>query len=237
MKPFELATRRLPKTADKAEIKWSSSEGPRREGRTIILRLDEGMEFLPILDGKQFVCCYPSPRYSNSPSTWFGGTDENPFLTPLDTTDEEIRKGITALLNKGKVDTFFESLRPRRLVELEDRDEIGFRARRQGDIFALPIGWSWTELDKMADLLGLALDNEINDETNSEKSVFDTRHTIKGRITQVSIALNHSYSDSRKIETTLATGILEAPDHTPLKLTTVHALFQTHGLFDPKKAD
>lgn len=230
MNLFEIAVRDLPKTADKAEIRWSTSEGPRREGKEIVLRLADNMHFMPVLSGKQFICGYPGDS-----AWWFGGTDENPFLTRLDHNNEDVQEGIQEIADNRGEERFFQSLRPEGLDELESLFEN--RAHRQGDIFALETAWNRIEFEKMSKLIGLEF--EIYRESIEEERIFETRHTVSGFVVQTYLLRSRRYYNSRDegTRTTLAEGILRAPDHEFLKLNKVHALFQASGLFDPRKAD
>ncbi len=231
MNPFEMAVKCLPSQADKAEIKWSAVEGPRRKGNEIVLRLVDQMMFVPILEDKQFICCYPKDHssYRTQPEIWFGGTDENPFLVRLG-ANQDVIVGVNTILKGEGVEPFFEALKPTRLSDVERL--FGTKAKRQGDIFALPTRWSWTEFEKMSVLLGLFLKGAKD---RDEWSLFQTRYSIKGRIVEVELRPERYGND--RIETTLATGMLEAPDHQPLELEKIHVLFQSAGLYSPQDAD
>lgn len=238
MKPFEVAITHLPFRAGKAQIRWSSSEGPRREEKEIVLPLVNAMDFIPLQDGLQFVCRFPgSSRYGGQ--VWFGGTDENPFLVRLQ--ESEGLKRILARVEKGEEAPFYEALKPPKMKKLASYLEE--EPHRQGDIFALPIDYSWQEIAKMQWLFEIpmrVIDPEQSD--NKEIPLFGTRHTLIGKLTTVGLPREVSNSNSyrsivQEDVATIASGVITAPDHRPLELDGIHALFQSEMLYQPQHAD
>lgn len=229
MDPFSQAVQHLPRQAGEAVIRWSSAEGPVRKGPEIVLPLLEGISFIPLQDGQQFLYVYgpKAVNYARVSGCWFGGTDENPFLVRLNDGDY-LRQSIRAIEKEGE-SVFYEALRPEDLGGLEKFTQT--TAKRQGDIFALPISPSWSSLQKEMERCSAMFGAQIvvvKSEKKVECPVFGTRHILKGTCAEVR-------ADS--IVRTFATGALEAPDHSPLGLDNVHALFQSAGLYRPEQAD
>lgn len=231
IRPFQIATQHLPQQAGKATIRWSTSEeGPRRKGSEIVLPLTETAEFLPLKKGVQFLYREePGHRFH------FGGTDENPFLAELDGT---VVEAVSAIGKKGE-DVFYDFLKPDRVKFLEE--VTGEPAPRQGDIFAPRIGWGWKDIRAFASVTGLLLHGD--EEKKGEVRVFGTRHVLKGRCLQAEVyelkwGWDRTLAGIKKITQTLfATGVLEAPDHSPIQLEGIHVLHQVEVLYRPREAD
>lgn len=165
---------------------------------------------------------------------FFGGTDENPFLVEL---DRSVMSVVQRIPECGE-DTFYQSLKPQRVKQLEGR--LGVPAKRQGDIFAVPVGWTWEQLRTLAHLIDLTV---IGGDGTKEETmqVFDTRHVLKGRwLEMVTYRVKYQveYQRVEGTTTTLFTeGTLEAPDHSPLVLDGVYVLVQADFLARPREAD
>ena len=229
MRLFETLEKHLPQQAGKATIQWTTRSNPKREGAVITLPLEDNGEFIPLMDGEQFL--YIRRQYGDRDQVLFGGTDENPFLAEL---DPGAKKVALAIPERGE-STFYNYLKPESVKRLERL--FGGTALRQGDIFAVLIGWNWKMLRGLADHIGLATEG---DETKAgEMRIFDTRHVLHGQwLTTVTFWKERWGSKvEREQRSLLATGVIEAPDHAPLVLKVVHALVQVEVLARPKEAD
>ena len=214
MKLFELHT--LPKTAGLAELEPGKNWQPVRDGKKINIPFFPEVEFFVLKDGDQFLL-----RFScdNRYQYFFGGTDEQPFLVQL--RDEPFFAFV-----RGGEQGFFEALKPPMIRELEKIYQT--TAKRQGDIFAMPIPYTWQELqDAIFVSCGRKLEIEGGPK-NMGSDVFHTRHNLKGKV--IKYGLEHEIR-------MFGEGVLEAPDHAPVKLEGVHLLGQATGLFDPPRAD
>lgn len=213
MRLYEM--KRLPELAGSASLEFSQKYGmPLRKDSTIYLPKDDNVEFFPLLSGKQFILWVSG---HNESGCFFGGTDEQPFLVRL-------KQEYLAYFARNGEKGFLESLKPRLIYRAEHIFKMS--AIRQGDIFAVPLPYSWKELDKMQEL---CFDIGINPKSVKNVSLFGTRHTITGAIcTGTLMGMN---------ELSLGEGILSAPDHAPRELKGPHLLAQADGLYSPRNAD
>lgn len=209
----------LPQAAGKALIFFTDPRNPpKREKERITLPFSTDNEFFFIQEGDQFLFRIP---YGG---IWFGGTDENPFLVRIDGDALEAfkRDGATG---------FYDFLKPAVVKKYEG--VLTVSAKRQGDIFALPLPYyNWDGLrDPIFGILGLEV-KPTTQALNKEKelSVFGTRHFLRrGHYFEV--------NKGGPAPMLLADGLLAAPDHTPLELNGLHLLVQAAGLYNPAEAD
>jgi len=212
---------RRPKRAGKAFLEYvDRCERPFRKGDTIVLPARGDLQLYRLQPGwNQFIV-----RFDYS-TVWFGGTDENPFLVRIS------ERPFNSYCDKGPVG-FYESLIPALPVNTY---------KRQGDIFACPIPFTWEEIIKAYRFLhGWNVDTVRAKAGENGGGLFGTRHHLKGltlpqtvRIPETSIV---SYGPDPQW-LILAEGKVVAPDHTDMKLEGVHALAQTRHLHDPRIAD
>ncbi|MBI4022697.1 hypothetical protein HY375_00835 [Candidatus Berkelbacteria bacterium] len=228
MRLFELG--KLPTRAEKATIEWASSKDhhePTRVEHTIVLPRRTDAEFFPLLEGRRFVYTYEGEEHQvwekgssvrrRERFVWFGGTDEQPFLTRL--TDDPL----TSLFKKGQ-DEFFWQLRPELVDVAEER---GFSWRRQGDIFLIDLGFSWQEWERVSRLSS----KQPVVELDKDVSINGTRHTLR----QGGKVMNHVQIFGATYW--VGSGTLEAPDHASIVLERPHLPVQARCHFDPKNAD
>lgn len=211
MRFYEMS--RLPRSAGLAVLEYEECEGranPFRSGRHLHLPGCPDAEFFPLRGGEQFLLRHWRGGESE-PQIWFGGTDEQPFL---------VRLGSAAFspFMRGGEDGFFAGLRPAVVNEFEV--QLRLPTRRQGDIFALPLPYKWREIVR-----GMGRGVATEPETYTGP-VFGTRHMITS---PRALQLNPTQM--------IAEGLLEAPDHGPLRLDVPHLLSQTAHLHDPQRAD
>ena len=202
----------LPRQADKARLDWDKGLSfPQRDRSRIGLPFMEGVRYFPLLDGKQFIV-----QTSEHGRTWFGGTDEEPFLVEMNSAvaDHFVK-------SRGSVSALYEHLVPEPVLSLAK--EVGTPYRRQGDIFAARFSAESQSEDRLASLLGGQVQSR-------DLQIFGTRHTGKGRY----IVLNPGMQ-SQKI---LFRGVVEAPDHAPMNLSNgLYLLGQTRFIVNPVNAD
>lgn len=212
MRLFEMASR--PTEAGLAKLRFSSMEGggrslPLRERADIFLPDDPDLEFFPIKGGAQFLLS----RRGGRGGYWFGGTDENPFLVELQA------KLFLSFVTCGE-EGFYADLKPQVVTRLEQ--ELRVSARRQGDIFAVPVPLSLETLRQASIILSR---EELQLESVESLHVFGTRHELTG------------LSYDLDVGSILGEGVLRAPDHSPLELKGVHLIAQAEGLLHPERAD
>ncbi len=209
---------RRPTRAGKARIEYASRDTyPERRGDTIVLPSCGDLELYRLQPGwNQFIV---RQGYN---TTWFGGTDENPFLVHISDTPYRA-------YCKGGPEGFYRSLVP---------DLPGPAYRRQGDIFASSIPFSWEEVLRALKLI-LGWNSEVVESCPDERGggLFGTRHHLKGVQLRSSVRLPVEGSGRTDTFFILAEGTVVAPDHTDMKLEGVYALAQTRHLQDPRIAD
>ena len=212
---------RRPKKARKATLEYDpKASQPFRKEDVIVLPDRGDLQLYRLQTGwNQFIA-----RFDFS-TVWFGGTDENPFLVRIDDGpfDGFCRRG---------PEGFYSSLLPR----LPSKTY-----RRQGDIFASPIPFTWEEIRKMYHYIhGWDVEILESDSKGDNSRLFGTRHRLNGTQMGTTVMLPEEYSGSfgpRQAYFVLAEGTVVAPDHTDMKLEGIHALTQTLHLHDPRTAD
>jgi|SRR3989338_2935695 len=221
MKLFEI--RNVPKTAGVAKLDFGkrNTNGripPFRAGTVIVLPDNPELELFSLKEGEQFLLRNTvSGSYTKETQFWFGGTDESPFLVRL------LEQPFNAFQKEG-ADSFFKALKPGIVIQLEERFHVS--ARRQGDIFAVPVPKTWEEI---RDASSLCLDIRQDPSNVKLSPVFGTRHKFTG-LKAEKVRLFGG-------EHTLVEGVLEAPDHSPVRLERVHLIVQARNLYEPSEAD
>jgi len=173
-------------------------------------------EVYPIQDGEQFLL-------AEQERTFFGGTDEQPFVVELE--PEHLER-----FRSGGETAFYSGLRPPNLVKYESL--LGTKAVRQGDIWALSFGVSWEELKLNWDRSSGC--RQTLGVVESSTKVFRTRHTLVGRRAsrRTRVLTKTGFIGLRGIT---GDGVLSAPDHADLHLEGPHLLMQTPGILDPNR--
>lgn len=236
----------LPERAGKAVLWYSEMEGvPRRDKSVITLPKIASAEFFNLKDGEQFLFHIPT----NRDGVWFGGTDENPFLSHLQ--DMPFR----AFCERGE-NGFYDSLRPPVIGKLEKAMDV--KAKRQGDFFFIPIAHPFLNLLKVTLEACGTFGVEIVEEKNAP--ILGTRHILSGLqqhfrarklndgemeeyqrfkngktwYSSASISLDDSHWTT--VDLNIGEGSVKAPDHSSLELKTPHIIFQAQGFFDEQAA-
>lgn len=219
MRIFEMRNT-VPKKAGLANLQFgytgSAHTPPFRDNANIVLPDNPEAEFFPLMNGEQFLFRLVG-RVGSETQYWFGGTDECPFLVRL-------QDGPFYAFQRGGDGSFYAALKPEVITKFEQAFRVP--AKRQGDIFAVPVPQTWDEFQRTS-LLFLG----VKQEPQSVKSqpMFQTRHKLSGL-----------YAEGAQIfgeRRTLGEGVLEAPDHSPLKLEQVHLIVQARNLHEPRLAD
>ncbi len=209
---------RRPKKAGKAFLEYEDRyERPYRKDDIIVLPNRGDLQLYRLQPRwNQFIA-----RFDRS-TVWFGGTDENPFLVRIDDHpfSEYCSYGPTG---------FYESLIPAL---------PSTTYKRQGDVFASPIPFTWEEIVKaLKYILGRSADVVTSGPDERNGGLFGTRHHLNGLELKGTICLPVEESVGRDSWFVLAEGTIVAPDHTDMELKGVHALVQTRHLHDPRIAD
>lgn len=229
--------KRLPEKAGKARLHFIKfgpgktphepphefQEFPKRDDKEILLAEDPNIEFFRLSHGQQFLLQIPAYLPTSASRTWFGGTDENPFLVPL------VNHAFNIFEQEGE-EAFYEALKPEVITAVERRFNVV--SQRQGDIWAAPVPYSW---EKMKFIRFLCFGEAPEPREVLAEHLFGTRHVLTGLITRPRFAPIDL--DTHYVWPNFGEGTIEAPDHTPLKLEGVHVLTQTKLLHNPEKAD
>jgi hypothetical protein len=184
-----------------------------RKDKEILLTHDAEARFYPLKKGSQFLytCGDGTARF-----LYFGGMDESPFLVELDlAVFEHLLDGEEA---------FFDSLKPAWIRNAER--ETKRKALRQGDFFA------WTSSKDMSTFLRTHMQrgNRAEVQIVEKMQLRETRHRFSGLYFNVRNNDGHFLSAGGE-------GVIEAPDHAPLKLEGPHIIMQALHLVKPKEAD
>jgi len=217
MKLFEM--KELPQKAGMTLLEFQACGLPCRRGNTITLPNNPEHEFFPLKQGEQFLFRLNRTDYNGKTKYdyLFGGTEHASFLVSL--TPEPFEA-----FQRGGEAAFFNSLKPEVIKKCEEL--FGGNCLRQGDIFAVPLPYTWDELNKMSRLSSGKI---CQDSQTTNEKLFGTRHVFVGICARFSV-LGKSHF--------IGTGTLTAPDHPPLVLNNGIFLFaQTYGLCDSTNAD
>lgn len=216
MKLFEMTQR--PQKAGAALLQFRRGASPKREGDTIILPDDPELEFFSLKDGQQFLLRVYEAMFAGGRVTgcWFGGTEHQPFVVKI--TDV----AFAAFRIDGE-DGFFDYLKPAAVKQCEELFTV--KTKRQGDLFAVPIPYSWDQLNQALALChgtGLGTDGQPPKDV-TDSPLINTRHKLTGRRVFARVFGNNS--------TIIGTGIITAPDHPTLELgQQLHLIVQANGL-------
>lgn len=212
--------KRLPKKAGRATLVFIDVNQPNRIQDRILLPKNPEAEFFLLQRRRQFLY----REYSQSSlGIWFGGTDENPFLVQVG------KEAFNAFKIRGEKG-FYEALKPEVIKAIEKR--FNLTSNRQGDIWAAPLpSYSWHKVNFIALLCS---GEPTEPQSIKSESIFGTRHRLTGLYVDPVDKLLRLEEFPIPV---FAEGIIEAPDHTPMKLEGVHVLAQTEYLVNPASAD
>ncbi len=186
---------------------------PTKNGSLLILPKDEKLDFYPLMKGEQFLVGVQG-------RTYFGGTDEKPFLAEIDSNAIEVFK-------EAGEEAFYEALKPFQIIELE-KEHGKQHTRRQGDFYVYPCFEAADTQSFMEEKSKLF--SQINFRWLTDKSAGETRHHFTGH----AMTVNKKFGEGEKAvfskEYELIKGVLNAPDHRPLELLTWHYIFQSPSM-------
>lgn len=179
-------------------------------------KTNTNMRVYSLLDGTQFLALIGAGL---QPVTYFGGTDETPFLVRLDST-----YGST-FLRSGE-EGFYAGLVPSRIRQLE-RLFGPSTVTRQGDLWAYDLGMSWEALARHHCQV-----SNMHFATNTNRmTLFATRHTLSGgRAVSHRVVLAAGEKPLRLNKSSVGDGTLTAPDHESVTLRGPHAFARTPGI-------
>jgi hypothetical protein len=194
---------------------------PFLEMNDIHIPLRPSVEFFWLHGRTQFLLYIPRSalgRQSHQESgVWFGGIDENVFLTKMDSR-------ILRIFRKGGVEAFYKALEPEIIKKLKSLFVV--QSKRQGDIHAASVRVTWNQLSFHRNLGQPPLPNPIR---TNRMPIFRTSHKLTGSYWE-----RLCDSNSRPVPylpIIFASGTVESPDHRPMKLgKTVHVLARTQYL-------
>ena len=228
MKVYSKSSSRLPDRAGKAELKYKDIARPIRRNDIITLP-SRGWE-LYWLKIDQFLCVSKKKEvvgYSSKEArkTWFGGTDEQPFLVEMEELVWTNGGEWVSWLDVWKQELFYDCIKPPIITHYEKT--YGLKTKRQGDIFTVPLPeQNWNKLLDL--MMSMSVDDEIYPEdSRGRKTVFGTRHVLHG----------YEIIQNSTTNAFVGKGLLEAPDHKELNLKETCLFAQTRFLNNPKKAD
>jgi hypothetical protein len=210
----------LPKRVGDAEIHLAPGnafawEAPAfRKEKEIILSEEGSPRFYQLKNGEQFL--YTSEDRGGNRHLYFGGMDESPFLVEL-----EMRALEHAIEGER---AFFEGLKPSWIRQVEQK--MKRRTKRQGDFFAFSVSKNMVAFINEYVRHG----TRVQMDTAEKSPVEGTRHRFSGLRYFILNRDGH-------VQFSGGEGLLEAPDHAPLKLDGPHIIMQALHLVRPKEAD
>jgi len=230
MKVHSQKTGNLPDRAGLAQIRYEDIKQPKRKNENITLP-SRGWD-LYWLSSDQFLCSKVKAVLGGyqekleKRQTWFGGTDENPFLVQLaEFSGKEGYDDEKSWLDVWKQEVFYTSIKPDIITQFENIYGKK-RTKRQGDIFAYPLPeQDWDKITCLMKCMKFDIDvmmNWVSDHHN--KQLYGTRHILYGDFMEGGVNI-------------IGKGKIIAPDHKPLVLTEICVLAQTKYLHSPTKAD
>lgn len=191
-------------------IQNGESSTPRREENTIVLPPTEEIDaFSLIAKGKKFLLDCDAGYF-------FGGKDEAPFVVQIES------EAYSEFRQNGE-EAFFDYLKPELIKLIET--VFKRKAKRQGEIWAVPLGQLGTE-QASALIKAFSGGEEEMVEVEGFIVVFDTGHCLTGKRYD---SADYSYND-RTVAGLIAEGTLTAPDHKPLELKGPHLLLLNCGM-------
>lgn len=200
-----------------AEVEFETSAEPVRRDNVLALPFAfSDVQMHTLLGGEQFLL-------TTAGRTFFGGTDEQPFLV-------ELRPFHRERFERDGEEAFYQGLMPARMRRYEA--SIGTQAVRQGDIYALPLGTSWEALEHyFIRSTSYRMSLDVREGTHV---VDRTRHTLEGRWTtrRVRLPRDRGYTS---LQGFTAEGVLHAPDHDDVALDGPHLLMRTQGIIEPRR--
>jgi hypothetical protein len=222
-----MAGSNLPTRAGTAQLLWQEKvpvgqRFPYREGQDIFLPLHPKNEHFLLEGGRKILLL--TQMNGEKGLCFFAGQDEKGLFL------NQLEKGAFQAYLAGGENALNNFLKPRHIRHFESR--FGVQARRQGDVLHVEVAASIEGALAARSTEGWL---EIFPEKDAYRGVSglrvsQSRHFLTGCIWKVRL-LNFPGVF------TLASGVLEAPDHEPRTLSGVHILGETKGRIRPSKND
>jgi hypothetical protein len=147
---------------------------------------------------------------------WFIGIDDSPFVTEI--TEEAFLE-----FNRKGVAAFYSRLKPDLIKKFERKTKT--KAKRQGDLWAVKLPFFKEDFRTCTDIMDLLYGAREVAWLETRRTVFETRHSICGRVFDTPVeAIDVDY------QVLVCEGTLNAPDHPPLVLKGAHLVMQSNGL-------
>jgi len=232
VKTYYQQTGNLPSIAGLAKLKYEDVKTPKREGDVITLPETGWGLYQLAPDFSQFLVLKDiTDEHTTHRKSWFGGTDEQPFLVELKSSPTVGKAGrdITQdWLDVWKNGTVEECLKPT-LIRKFEKAYGSEKTKRQGDMFCYPMPEQ--DWEKLLCLINASNNGEWN--WGPQKTyypngtpLYDTRHILFGKYAH--------YATGKSV---IGKGTIKAPDHNDLVLEEIHVIIQTANLNKPKEAD
>lgn len=226
----------LPEMAGLAKLVYGDVKQPSRKGETITLPSEGWAIYQLNNDFSQFIAMKVEAEkhdFRDTPprKTWFGGTDERPFLVEMGLTSKS-----GDWVEVWRKDSFYETIKPEIIQKFEKyygREKL----LRQGDMFCYPMPiQEWGKLLCVLETVrtlhfmryGSGNPPEKSDPypttIHDPESLYGTRHEFCGELA--------TWGDFL-----IGKGTLKAPDHKDLVLKDICVIAQTANLANAKKAD
>jgi hypothetical protein len=213
----------LPESAGVALLKWQRGDfPPRMTGHIITLPKDNLIELHALKSGEQYL-----GRFRGESKYLFFGTDEGSFVT-------ELNHAAFRSFQEGGENAFFSSLMPDIVKDYVALGKIAYQ--RQGEFWTCEIASSWNEV--LSPLTLITRTSPLGNPQNARNlQLLGSRHLLTGkimyfqRIRQVMQRSGKATKHTVKADNfVLISGIVEAPDHTPLVLPGVNVLAENMNL-------
>jgi hypothetical protein len=178
---------------------------PRRVGANreeLEFPIRDGMQMHLLADGVQMLVFYPVFGWQQEPAVFFAGMDESPFLTRL------VSRAHRVLEEEGEK-PFYDALQPASIKRAKKKFPDAL-ARRQGDIWGIPVPFSWYVLTPRGANERAQWLEHLSPST--PKSVLRTNHRIQGKYGP----LRRKWVGDLLFEKVgVGEGVITAPDHAP----------------------
>ncbi len=210
----------LPDRAGQVHLIYKDTLHPLRKNEIIQIPKDNYVLYI-LPDTSQFLLASEGKGHR----TWFGGTDESPFLVELQDSDYGEKSYFVSMWEKG---IFYEELKPS-VIKYYEKKYGQEKTRRQGDFFIYPLPGTknnWEQIIDWAQAFGKDVDVFTASKGGQGLPINGSRHTFFGE---------HLRGSSGGV--TIVKGVLEAPDHKTLEIPDISIIAQINHLKNRERAD